>query len=310
MDKDLRSEDSASRHWTRFTIVSPITQRDELVTVLWELGTMGVEEQDAVGAQFTVYAFFAENRSALDINQALQREAKDRGLSLREVSWDPFVFDPDQWLVSVRQNFHGFVLGRTYYIHPSWEKPKPGFPVNITIEPGHGFGTGTHESTQLCLLALKEYAASFRSMADVGVGSGILSIAAKKLNSALRITALDIDHLATEMAAENFQKNDVRGVRLFTGGPEAVRGTFELVVANLTEPIFKILARDLLRVAGKALILSGFTVDQTPLVLDHFREAGKVKRLRQWSRRGWRCLMLVPAQAGREKGKENSFPSF
>jgi ribosomal protein L11 methyltransferase len=165
------------------------------------------------------------------------------------------------------------------------------------LEPALAFGTGTHESTRLALLALEPVVPLVESMVDVGTGSGVLSIGAKLLKPSLAITALDKDVLSVSTASENLSKNQVGGIRLFVGEPIALKSSFDLVVANLTLEIFKQLAGDLIRLSPAHLILSGFTVQQTDSVLYLFRGRCTLEVAKSWRENDWMCVHLSDEKA-------------
>jgi ribosomal protein L11 methyltransferase len=277
--------------WIRLEWVVPWSEREAAASLLWELDTVGFEETDSrEGLLLT--AFFRTDRSLHSLRQRLEKEVREKGLHSSRLSLADFHSDNEAWLLKCRQEFRGFAVGGTFYICPSWENPEIGYPVTIQIEPGHGFGTGTHESTQLCLQALAETAASASSFLDIGTGSGILAIAARKLNAGMPVVAFDVDHLACEAAQENFQKNRLQDILIFTGQVAALKRSFDLVAANLTEGLFRQLAREIAEVSDRYLIVSGFTDDQRAMVLDSFDSAGPLVLSREWSQDGWRCLLF------------------
>jgi ribosomal protein L11 methyltransferase len=214
----------------------------------------------------------------------------DGGWEPVHVSQKQIEFSTQEWLDKYAENFKAFSVGESFFIYPSWGSPSRAHPVNLLIDPSHGFGTGTHESTQLCLLALESTASEVRSLLDVGTGSGILAIAAQNLNPTLNVLAFDIDPLAVDAARENFLKNRIPAPKLWVGETRALSGQFELVVANLTAVIIRRLASEIGRLAREYLIVSGFTVDQGPLVLESL---GKDFELLQvFSRNDWLCYKL------------------
>lgn len=276
--------------WLCLLVTLGRSDADRAIELLWELGTLGVEESDFPSSPdpVTFKAFFpAERTPELLLNEAQQRfdAWSENAASLSVIQ---IVSNPDDWVEDYKKNFRGFSIGKTFYIHPSWECASTEHLVNIVIDPGHAFGTGTHESTQLCLLALENLSPSPRTILDVGTGSGILAIAARKLLPGAEITAIDNDPQAVEMSLENFVRNDVRDISLAVASPEAICGSFQLVLANLTEPIFRHLSSELARLSSH-LIVSGFTEEQAHLVLEYFRAYG----LRPANRResgGWTCF--------------------
>lgn len=252
-----------------FTLRVPVFLKDNLVTCLWELDCSGIEERDvADGAETAVLmeAWFPGERDPTRLQAELARRFPGVQSAIRTAAQDP-----DEWLERYTQQFTGFAVDETFYVHPPWEEPSPQHPVNLLLEPGHGFGTGTHESTQLALRCLGALAKQAASMLDVGTGSGILSIAALKLNRELSVTALDIDPLAAQAAAANLQRNDVQA-EVVVGGPECLATRFDLVVANLTGPLLRSLAGELARLTRHWLVVSGFTKDEQPLVQDALAE--------------------------------------
>ena len=106
----------------------------------------------------------------------------------------------------------------------------------------------------------------------------------------MEIVAMDSDPEATAEAMRNFRRNGVEDIPLFTGKLEAIRGSFDLVVANLTLGIFRQEAAELVRLTQKTLIVSGFTRDQEILVWDQFG----LSVLESWSENGWCCHQLCP----------------
>jgi ribosomal protein L11 methyltransferase len=136
------------------------------------------------------------------------------------------------------------------------------------------FGTGTHETTRLCLQILDEAIGEQppTSVLDVGCGSGILSIAAVGLGVE-QVVGVDVDETAVEIARENLKCNSKSGSAHFSTTPLPRLGTFEVVVANILAHILEELADDLQdRVAqGGTLIASGITTDQADAFLERFR---------------------------------------
>jgi ribosomal protein L11 methyltransferase len=273
-----------------FTLRVPVSSRDELVTCLWELDCCGIEEREVfedAGKAVILEAWFTGERDPERLQSELARRFPGAHEGFRTCAQDP-----DEWLERYAQQFTGFAIDEVCYVHPPWEAPSPRHPVNLLLEPGHGFGTGTHESTQLALHCLGELARQAESMLDVGTGSGILSIAALKLNRELTVTALDIDPLAAQAAASNLLRNGVQA-EVVIGGPECLAGRFDLVAANLTAPLLRALAGELARLTRRWLVVSGFTKDELPLVQD----ALAAHRLAPYQTRelqGWCAQVLTP----------------
>jgi len=134
----------------------------------------------------------------------------------------------------------------------------------IEIDPGMAFGTGTHETTRLCLEWLD---ANWRgdSLIDVGTGTGILAIAAALLAPGAEIVAIDVDSVAVDVARENADLNGVLDrIRFQAAGPEAIDGSYDVVLANLTADVIQSVAGPLVALArpGGRLVVSGVLAEQ------------------------------------------------
>jgi ribosomal protein L11 methyltransferase len=263
--------------------------REVLLEILWELETLGCEETEEPD-RVRLTAFFPASDDPDRIRQQILSRSREGGWEPVHVSQRQIQFAPREWLERYSENFKAFSVGNTFFIHPSWVSPSRDYPVNLLIEPGHGFGTGTHESTQLCLLALESTAPEVSTLLDVGTGSGILTIAAQKLNPRLNVLAFDIDPLAIDAARENFFKNRISRPKLWVGDIGAVAGQVDLVVANLTAAIIQRLASEIARLAREYVIVSGFTVEQAPLVLESLEKHYEL--LQAFSRNDWLCYKL------------------
>jgi ribosomal protein L11 methyltransferase len=145
------------------------------------------------------------------------------------------IYEQD-WSVSWREFFGVVETGGRAVIVPSWieHRVRPG-QVAIRLDPGQAFGTGHHETTRLCLLALDELVTPGITMLDVGTGSGVLSIAAMLLGAGA-VTAIDIDPIATEVARANCDTNGIGAEVAISAGtltPEHT-GRYPLVVSNIS----------------------------------------------------------------------------
>jgi ribosomal protein L11 methyltransferase len=118
-----------------------------------------------------------------------------------------FLEDED-WQDAWREHYKPIPVGRRLLVLPAWVKPPEGDRLPIILDPGMAFGTGTHPSTRLCLLALDKYFKPNLHAVDLGCGSGILSIAAVRLGAA-KVLALDIDPKAVQIARENLKRNRI-----------------------------------------------------------------------------------------------------
>jgi len=201
------------------------------------------------------------------------------------------------WMESWKEHYKPIPIGRRLMIVPAWmESPEPA-RIPIKIDPGMAFGTGTHPTTQLCLILIEEFIeerrrakedASFLfplSCIDIGCGSGILSIAALKLGAQTAL-GVDIDIESVRNSRENADKNGIGGEFVIGQGSvaEVLAGQFvfqtaSLVVANILAPvIIRLFDRGLsdLVEPGGTIILSGILAGQAEKVLETAEAKGLV----------------------------------
>jgi len=204
----------------------------------------------------------------------------------------------EKWAEAWKDNFKPIEVTARVVIKPPWESwPKKPGQIVLEIDPGMAFGTGTHPSTQMCLQFMEEVIPSFPkdpSVLDVGTGSGILAIAARKMGIK-KITAVDIDPVAVDCARANARANRAgAGISFRTGTPEGLIASFDLVIANLLPQELLSVAPALARLTAHAgkLIISGFLARQEKEMATAFRKQGFE---RQGARRqkGWAALVLV-----------------
>ena len=183
------------------------------------------------------------------------------------------------WLAEWKKHWRPTRVGR-FLIAPSWEKVEEDpATILIRIEPNMAFGTGTHETTKLCLKAIDERLESGMSFLDVGTGTGILAIAAAKMNGDSRadIDAFDVDSDSVAIARENAQANGVAGkIRFFDGGIDDTTPAHDFVCANVTLDVISPMLALLLEKSGKRLVLSGILADQEREIVSQLKELGVV----------------------------------
>ena len=180
------------------------------------------------------------------------------------------VADTD-WLAEWKKHWKPTRIGG-FVIAPPWSEVEEGDDIVIRIEPNMAFGTGTHETTQLCLQAIEQRFIPGDSFLDVGTGTGILAIATAKMNlrsgaAGTRIYACDTDTDSVSLAAENAERNNVAGMIDFSVGSISESTTeFDFVCANLTldviEPILELLTQK----TRKTLVMSGILAEQQPQI--------------------------------------------
>ncbi len=187
------------------------------------------------------------------------------------------------WVARFRDGFRAFRVGR-FTVTPPWDARGAPSPDRLIVDPGRAFGTGTHETTRLCLGALEDLAARrpLGRTLDLGSGTALLAIAAGRLGAA-PVFASDIDPEATSSSAHHAHLNGTRlGVLRADGGRGLRAGSFDLVLANLMALLLVDRAAEIraLLAPGGALVLSGLLVDDLPFVREAFAACGSpVERL-------------------------------
>lgn len=182
----------------------------------------------------------------------------------------------EDWANAWKKHYHPISLSDKIAICPSWEsyEKKEGQSV-ITLDPGMAFGTGTHETTRLCLLELEKYIKPGMSMLDVGTGSGILAICARLLG-AERSLGIDIDPLAVKTAEENAKINSCNAEFVLGDLSEGVEETFDIICANIVADAIIKLSSDIPRLLKKngIYIVSGIIDIRSHEVLNELEKLG------------------------------------
>jgi ribosomal protein L11 methyltransferase len=170
------------------------------------------------------------------------------------------VADQD-WVRLTQAQFQPVQVSPRMWVVPSWHIAPDPAAVNLLLDPGLAFGTGTHPTTRLCLQWLDAHLRGAEDVLDYGCGSGILAIAALKLGAG-RACGVDIDPNAVEVSRENAARNGVVA-EFFTPGNEPSR-RFDIVLANILSSPLKVLAPALAAAtrAGGRVVLSGILGEQ------------------------------------------------
>lgn len=167
----------------------------------------------------------------------------------------------EDWINNWKKYFKPIPVGKSLLIRPTWEDAcEPQGRKVLHLDPGLAFGTGTHETTRLCMELLEEFLTPGQRMLDVGCGSGILSVAALLLGTGEAV-GVDIDGLAVKTAVENAQLNGVadRFTALCGDLTEKVQGLFDVVAANIVADVIIRLTGDVERFMkpGALYVMSG-----------------------------------------------------
>ena len=245
---------------------------------LMEAGALGTEEREpAPGGYVSVVGYFEQEPEVELVRAALNDALAIYGFPTPDAAgFGMHVVEGRDWLAEWKQNWRPAEVGR-FVVAPPWsEVPEGGDRVVIRVEPGMAFGTGTHETTRLCLAAIEKHFGG-GSMLDVGTGTGVLAIAAAKLRPDARVEACDTDPLAVSVAEENARLNGVDGrIRFRVGSVDDSTASADMVCANLTADVILPLLPALLGATCGRLVLSGILATQAEQVCARLLELGAV----------------------------------
>jgi ribosomal protein L11 methyltransferase len=244
------------------------------LAALEEAGLLGIAEQDG---RATVYLPARDDRLPLP----------GRWERVPERDWN------EVW----KDGIEPVRAGRFVIVAP-WLPHDPAEAGVIVVEPGQAFGTGHHETTSGCLLALQEFDLTARRVLDVGTGTGVLAICAARLGA--EVVAVDTDPLAVQAATENSARNRVP-VDVRPGSLDAVEGErFDVIVANLDTTTLCALAPRLAAAlaAGGAIVASGMSLEHHSQAVTALRAAGLAVGVR--AGREW--VVLVARLVGSPEG--------
>lgn len=244
----------------------------------WDFADINVLEHK--GKVAVVKGYFAEEDNIDDvlayINERLV-ELKEMGIDLGEGKVEHEKMYEEDWANTWKQYYKPSKVGEKIVVKPIWEEytPKDGELV-VDLDPGMAFGTGTHETTRMCIQALERCVKEDSTVFDVGCGSGILAIAAAKLGSKLAV-GVDLDPVAVESSIENVKYNNLDNIEILYGNlVEVIDGKADIVVANILAEIICILADDVKRVIkeGGIFITSGIIHDRVDMVCEKLEATG------------------------------------
>lgn len=232
-------------------------------------GTLKVFLKDDESTTFEDMKYDVEN--VLDL---YREEFLSRGLTEEELgSWDFELEEKksEDWSQKWKEKWDVTHVTDKIAVVPDWIDYKPNNgEVIIKLEPGCAFGTGTHQTTQLCMKALEKYMKPQARVADIGMGSGILSILAKKLGASY-VYGCDTDDTVIEVAKDNAVKNSVE-CTFELGSADKINEKFDFVCANILHFVLAEIMGDLknLMHKGSIMSLSGILDEKKQMVIDAY----------------------------------------
>lgn len=294
--------------YSKYTIETVTEAEDIIISMLDDLGVCGAQIEDKIplsedelagmfvdiGPERTVddgkafisfYLDASENHEELIRNIKAELEDMKSYLNVGSCLMTYSETEDEDYINNWKKYFHQFYIDDILFI-PSWESPvsneHPG--MTIHIDPGTAFGTGMHETTQLCIRALRKYVTGGCKVLDVGTGSGVLSILAFKFGAA-KITATDLDICAEAATADNLAANELENAdfRLIIGNliddekvQEEVGDGYDIVVANiLAEVLIPLMPAGIRALKdGGIYIMSGIIDDKEEAITAACKENG------------------------------------
>jgi ribosomal protein L11 methyltransferase len=195
------------------------------------------------------------------------------------------------WLAEWKKHWKPTRIGK-FVIAPPWETVEETDKIVISIEPNMAFGTGTHETTQLCLRSIGENYRPEQTFLDVGTGTGVLAIGVAKIQgkrqkSKGKILACDLDKDSVKIAIENAHANEVGDqIEFHVGSISPETPEFDFVCANLTIDVILPILELLLAKTRSDLLLSGILAEQENLIAEALRERQisnfEIERAGEW----------------------------
>jgi ribosomal protein L11 methyltransferase len=213
------------------------------------------------------------------------------------------VFDDENvdWNEEWKKNYKPVEITSDIVIYPSWFdiREKDQNKITVKIDPQMGFGTGTHETTQLMVILLEKYLTPNMKILDMGTGSGILAIVAEKLFPSSDITGIEIDEDALENARLNGKLNECEKIQWIHGGKEQIPDTFfDLILANINRSVLLTMMDDFathVKENGK-IILSGILAEEKQIIMDAC-EQRNLNLLEEQQKNEWVAQVWTPMQS-------------
>jgi ribosomal protein L11 methyltransferase len=276
----------SAKHWIEISGAVKGDVADAIADALLESGALAVDVADLHAESDAEQPIFGEPGMALDVRWADSRIAalfeNTATTESLDALWNRLknefpnalgihefrVVPETDWVRATQAQFEPIEITSNLWIVPTWCEPPSPNAINLRIDPGLAFGTGTHPTTRLCLEWLASLPLAGKTVLDYGCGSGILAMAAAALG-AHEVFGVDIDPHAIEAAEHNTKANELR-VR-YTTSSNAVRGEYDVVVANILAGPLTVLAPAICAHVklGGALALAGILPPQ----VERIREA-------------------------------------
>ena len=262
----------------------------------WEIAHVDLIEQDLLDQPrdiVKVHMYLAPDENPAEILPLFKERLEASGV---EYKLETNGIEQEDWQNAWKKYYHAMDIGQRLAIVPGWETYDTDRIV-ITMDPGMAFGTGTHETTSLCLETLDSMVKGGERVLDIGTGSGILAIAALKLGAA-EAEGVDIDPMCVRTAGENAERNGVAEPFTVLVGDlsDKASGKYNIITANIVAAAILSLAPHVpvLMAPGARFIASGIIDTRKDEVLAGLRAAG-LEPVEIKEKRGWVCVICKNA---------------
>lgn len=269
-----------------------IEDYSDLEQQAWEIAHVDLIEQDLLDQPrdiVKVHMYLAPDENLAEVLPLFRERLDASGI---EYTLSTTGVEQEDWQNAWKKYYHAMDIGNRLAIVPGWEEYQTDRTV-ITMDPGMAFGTGTHETTSLCLEVLDARVKGGERMLDIGTGSGILAIAALKLGAA-EAEGVDIDPMCVRTAGENAQRNGVQDrFKVLVGDlSDKATGVYNIITANIVASAILSLAPHVpaLMAPGAVFIASGIIDTRKDEVLEGLRAAG-LDPFEVHEKRGWVCIV-------------------
>lgn len=249
---------------------------------------MDIEDGAIIRVYYKEDSYFHEkydfiNKKIIDLN--------NYGIDMRGTTVEKYNVNESQWESNWKKYYKPTKVGEKIVVKPIWEDyNKTEDEIIVELDPGMAFGTGTHETTELCIKALETYIDKEDVVFDIGTGSGILAIAASKIG-AKKVVGVDLDPVAVKVAEENVALNSIENAEILHGNlMEVVNGKADIVIANILADIIILLSKDVKNFIKEngLFISSGIILDRLEDVKIILKDVGfnieNVEILGEWCR--------------------------
>ena len=269
-----------------------IEDYSDLEEQAWEIAHVDLIEQELLDQPrdiVKVHMYLAPDENPAEILPLFKERLDAAGIPYELTTAG---VEQEDWQNAWKKYYHAMDIGKRLAIVPGWEEYETDRTV-ITMDPGMAFGTGTHETTSLCLEVLDERVRGGERVLDIGTGSGILAIAALRLGAACA-EGVDIDPMCVRTAGENALRNGVqdRFTVLVGDLSDKASGVYNIITANIVAAAILSLAPHVpaLMAPGAVFVASGIIDTRKDEVLAGLRGAG-LDPFEVREKRGWVCIV-------------------